>query len=183
MTTHNIPVESEGKEINKKRKRMKPYIRRFLFKFLFVTFTAFIVFKFVYGIHVMHGNYMFPAIRDGDLLITYKLEEPLTTEVVAYNVDGRNYIGRIIARSGDVVEIGDSGELLVNGSRPAEEIFYPTISVQDSSIAYPYTVTQGCVFILNDYRMLDSPDSRVFGEISSKDLDGKMAFLLRRRGF
>jgi signal peptidase I len=61
-----------------------------------------------------------------------------------------------------------------------EEIFYPT-EPQEGDVTYPYTVDEGSYFVLCDYRTI-SFDSRTYGAISKKDLDGKVITLLRRRG-
>lgn len=141
-----------------------------------------VLLTFVFGITVLRGNYMFPALRDGDLVITYKLQKPLSSQVVAYKIDKTTRIGRIVAMSGDVVEITESGELIVNGSRISEEIFYAT-SPKGSAVTYPYTVPDESVFVLNDYRTLEDPDSRIMGAIKNSDLKGVVSFVLRRRGF
>ena len=161
----------------------KTYKSRYFIKLGMTLLLAVIVFKFIYGIYIMHGNYMFPALRDGDFVITYRLEVPRSSEIVAYKAGGKYYLGRVVAGEGDIVEIGENGELLINGGTPAEEIFYPTLRAEESEITYPYQVSDGCVFVLNDYRTLENLDSRTMGEISRKDLGGKLAFLLRRRGF
>lgn len=48
-------------------------------------------------------------------------------------------------------------------------------------MTYPYTVPEGCLFILNDYRT-HGRDSRHFGAVPQQDAAGKVITLLRRRG-
>lgn len=76
------------------------------------------MFKFVLGIFIFHGNYMFPAVRDGDLCITYRLERYIIGDVVLYNTDGKEKVGRIVAVEGQTVEVTDGGELLMDGVPP-----------------------------------------------------------------
>ena len=167
------------KDAGVKRITLKEYVIQSVFKFVGVILITCIIFNFVLGIFILHGNYMFPAVRDGDLCITYRLEKYIIGDVVLYNTGGKERVGRIVAVEGQTVEITDSGELLVDGVPPAEQIFYPT---DKGTLTYPCTVGNGQVFILNDFRSV-TEDSREFGPIDIKDLDGKFIFSVRKRGF
>ena len=130
---------------------------------------------------------MFPNVKDGDFVVTWKLDEIQTNDVVTYkDEDGTMTIGRVVAKSGDEVDFTDDGELKVNGSVTSEEVFYAATIPSDSTITYPYTIPDGEYFILNDYRSGDSNsynDSRTYESISKSDLNGKVILLIRRRGF
>ena len=141
------------------------------------------VFTRVLGIYLVKGSSMYPAMRDGDLCITYRLEPYTAGDAVAY-VSGEQQsitFGRIIASAGDTVEITQEGLLLVNGYQPAEEVFYPTLPYGNSS-SVKTVIGNDEWFILNDYRT-DLSDSRVYGSFSSESLQGKVIWLIRRRGF
>ena len=139
-------------------------------------------FTFVLGMSVHYGNNMYPAVHDGDLVVSYRLQKPFINAVVLYRVNGKTEVGRVIALEGSVVDISENGSLTVNGVTPSEEIFYATYQAENSPISFPYTVESGKVFILNDFRQ-DTNDSRVFGAIARKDLKGPMLFTVRRRNF
>lgn len=156
------------------------YIIRTLIKDFLILLVLVFVLVFVLGFHVQKGNYMFPAVRDGDLLILYKRDEPIRTEVVVYDAGAVSLSGRIIAGPGDTVEISDSGELRVNGGVVAEEVFYATDP--GSYLTYPYVVPSDSYFILNDFRSITN-DSRTFGAIPKNYIKGKVIFVIRRRGF
>ena len=140
------------------------------------------VFTFVLGLSVHYGNNMFPAVHDGDLLVSLRLQKPYINSVVLYRINGKTEVGRVIALEGSVVDIAKNGLLTVNGVAPTAEIFYATYQAENSPIQFPYTVENGKVFILNDFR--DDPnDSRMFGAVDRKDLEGPMLFTVRRRNF
>jgi len=145
-----------------------------------IALIIFLVWQFVGEMFIYSGNNMFPAVRDGDLCITYKLEDYVTGDVVAYEYDGEAHLGRIVAKEGDKVEITDAGILLVNGYQPSESIYYST-GKSGSKINYPYTVKEDEVFVLNDFRT-EMTDSRITGSLSESDLKGKVVFIIRRRG-
>lgn len=134
---------------------------------------------FVVGIHVNHGNSSYPMLKDGDLVITYKIGKPVAGEEIAYTVDGQTRFGRIVAVGGDVIDI--SGEYIkVNDYGITEDVVYPTTS-EGAKIDLPYQVPEGTVFVMNDFRQ-DINDSRTYGAISLKDCEGKVVLVLRRRG-
>ena len=125
------------------------------------------------------GNSMFPAIKDGDLLIGYRQQGIYAkNDVVLYRAGGKLRVGRILARENDLVNLDTSGTLVVNGSAQSGEILYPTYA--KDALEYPYTVPEGSVFILGDYRT-QSEDSRDFGAVPLTDLEAKVITLLRRR--
>ncbi len=125
------------------------------------------------------GNDMFPAMKDGDLVVAYRLQkEYVKNDVVVFTVNGKQRVGRILGRETDVIMMDDTGTLLVNGTAQTGEILYPTYAKE--GFDYPYTVPEGCVYILNDYRT-SGDDSRDFGAIPMKDVKGKVITILRRR--
>lgn len=129
-------------------------------------------------VHVIHDNYMYPRISDGDLIITCKTGSLYTGDTIVYEVEGKKYAGRVAAVGGDTIDFNDKG-YTVNGIKPHEAIFYKTEEVK-SDIQYPYTLADHEVYVLCDYRE-QGTDSRTFGPVT--DIKGKVVTLLRIRGF
>lgn len=151
-----------------------------LFRILFLLLALWVLFSQVFLITQASGNGMFPAVKDGDLIIGFRLQQEYAkNDVVVYTVGNKTYIGRIAARSGDVVMMDDSGTQLLNGTAQSGEIMYPTYAKE--GIEYPYCVPVGEVFILGDYRT-QTEDSRDFGSIPLENVQGKVITILRRRG-
>lgn len=160
----------------------KRLIINLLIKISIIAVVIILVLNFVIGITINYGNNMHPAINDGDLVVSLRLQRPYLNAVVVYNKDGKKCVGRVIALPGNEVNITDKGELFVNGVSAVEDVYYPTFKDPNSTIKYPYTVEEGKAFILNDYRE-KTEDSRRFGTIDMDDIDGPLIFSLRRRGF
>ena len=157
----------------KKKKTTKQLVIGLLIKIAVIALVVWGVFTFVLGITIHYGNNMHPMVRDGDLVITLRLQKPYINAAVMYGHDGKTTVGRVIAMEGSVVDISDNGGITVNGNTPTEEVFYPTYPANGSEIQYPYTVPQGKVFILNDFRE-DTNDSRSFGAVDTGDLQGTL---------
>jgi signal peptidase I len=156
-------------------------VAAFLAKLIFVCLALWFVFTFVFGIRQMHGETMYPKLRDGDLILYYRMQQDYNIgDVVVCEADGLTRVARIVAQGGDVVEISKDGELLVNGNVQSEEIFYPT-EAASVGITYPYTVEADSYFLLCDYRTV-SVDSRYYGAVPRADFCGKVITILRRRG-
>ena len=175
------PEKKPAAKSKKKRKKKtaKDYAIEFLIKIAITVAAVVILCIFVVGIHVNHGNSSYPMIKDGDLVITWKLGTPGNGEEIAYKADGKVKFGRIVARGGDEVRI-ENDCVLVNGYIIAEDVVYPT-KADGAVISFPYIVPQGTVFVLNDFRS-DVGDSRTYGAIPMSDVEGEVILVLRRRG-
>ncbi len=147
-----------------------------LLKLAVVVTAGFLILNFVICPYAVHGNRMFPKMRDGDCAIVLKIGDYQKEDVVTFKKDGIRYFSRIIAVEGDTVKIGPDG-LKINDLIPSEEIFYETVS----EVETVYNIGEDEVFLLNDYRSNDT-DSRSFGVVKLSELDGKVVFLFRWRG-
>ena len=153
-----------------------------LIKLAVIALAVWLVLAFVIGITINYGNNMHPAVNDGDLVITLKLQRPYLNAAVLYRHDGKTRTGRVVGLPGNVIDISGKGELLVNGAIASEDVYYPTYQAENSTVSYPYTVEEGKAFILNDHRE-DTDDSRSFGAVDLSGIDGPFLLTLRRRGF
>lgn len=159
-------------ESKKKNKQMWGFIQRIL-----ITCIALVLLnKFVVTATIYYDNNMFPSIKDGDLVVIEKFDKEVQLgDVVIY----KNRLYRVIAKSGQEVDISKEGILTVNGMQPAESTNSLTSKGEKE---YPIKVPEGEIFVLNDYRE-DTSDSREFGMIKESNIDGKVFFITRRRGF
>lgn len=184
---HSVP-NSAGSAPSEKNRGGKPDARitplmRLLIKVASLALLAFLMLTFVMGVHIHHGNRMYPFVMDGDVVITYKLEEYRVGDVVAYRHPdtGKTELSRIVAIGENVIQITNYGELLINGTAPAEKVFYPTTPLSGGIEEYPYTMRKGGYFVLDDYRT-EGDDSRMFGQLVDDDLLGKVVYVFRIRG-
>ena len=145
-----------------------------LIKLVSVFLVIWLSLLFIVGIYPIHGNYMYPMLKDGDLAITLRTGGYEPGDVVAYKVDGELRFARIIGVAGDKISIDET--YTVNGQQPFEEVFYPT----GNSAPINIEVNEDQVFLLNDYRD-NTNDSRSYGAVSTDKLEGHVIFLFRWR--
>ena len=152
---------------------------RLIKKVLIIVVALFLINTYIGTMTIYYNNNMYPSIKDGDLVFIKKYDKHTHLEdVVLY----RNEMYRVIAREGQVVDITDKGILTVDGQQPVNATNTLTYKLENSDIVFPYTVPQGEVFLLNDYRE-NTSDSREFASVLENDLTGTVFFIFRRRGF
>ena len=72
--------------------------------------AAWVLFTQVFLLTQASGNSMFPAVKDGDLLIGYRLQGTYAkNDVVLYEQDGKLRVGRVLGRENDLIALDDSG--------------------------------------------------------------------------
>lgn len=159
------------------------YVLRSLLRLMITVLVILACLKWVVRPYYLSGNNMYSAMRDGDLSILYLLEKDYyQKDIVAYEVNGKVKLGRVMARSGQEVDFPEIGGYTVDEYSPDEDISYETHLPEDTDVKFPLELKENQYFILNDYR-LDTKDSRQYGVISKDAIIGKVIFLARRRGF
>ena len=157
-------------------------LRNFLVRlFLLITVIG-ILFGVVFGLTPMANADMQPAVCAGDLMLYYRLDKNLKSDdVVVFQKEGIQYTGRIVAVPGDVVEITDESELMVNKNTVMEDNIFYTTPAYDSEVEYPLALKEDLYFILCDNRE-GAKDSRSFGVVDTSEIKGKVITIVRRSG-
>lgn len=159
---------------------LKPSKYRFLYSFLIKTVMLAgmicALFLFVITFYRTSGNAMYPSSRDGDLGVYCKIGTPILKDIVLYEKDGKDYIGRIVAVGGQTIHFLDKGGYEVDGCAPAEDIVYKTYGKGKISLK------KDEYYILNDFRS-DKNDSREIGVIKKNEIKGKLIYIFRGRDF
>ena len=167
----------EDNEYIKKRIKKIVTIRHFeklIVKIILILFFIFLVNKIFFGFYRMKDNSMNPSIQHGELIIYYRLEKEYSIgDVVVYSVNGKNYVGRIVAIAGQVIDIDEKGNVFIDEHAENFNALYSTVIPDNSEITIPYRVPINRVFILQDYRN-GVQDSRTFGGIEIDKIEGKV---------
>lgn len=155
-------------------------IQSFFFKLIMMVLFLWILFGVIFGIAPMRNDDMSPRISAGDLLLYYRLNQKIRTDdVVVFEKEGKEYVGRIVGKGGESVEITEDSRVKVDGYFIDEsDIFYSTPRYGDE-IEYPLDLEEDEYFVLCDYRN-GARDSRYFGPVSQGEIKGKVITVLRR---
>ena len=174
------PADDQKQKPKTKSSTLKGYLS------LLIRLAVFLLILWVFFTQVLFlkrvsGTAMFPALKDGDLALGFRLErEYRSGDVILYkDPDGALHFGRILTIAGSTVNISGNGAVLINGVQESGEILFPTDD--PGTLTYPYTVPEGSVFVMNDHRT-ETDDSRIYGAISMDQIQGKVLSILRRRG-
>ena len=131
------------------------------------------------------GPSMRETLQDGDLLLTLRpwvAGEIRQGDIVVVREESFNaepIIKRVIARSGQTVEIDFETGLVTVDGMILNEPYIRERTTLDEGIVFPYTVPEGKLFLMGDNRndSADSRDSRL-GAVGEDKLIGRAAFLL-----
>lgn len=124
----------------------------------------------------IYGSSMSPTLEPGDLVLSVKNEKLETGDVVAFYQGNKLLIKRVIATSGQWVDIDNDGVVTVDG-QVLDEPYIKELSLGNCDIELPHQVKEAHYFIMGDNRdtSLDSRAS-VIGDVSEEQIEGKVVF-------
>jgi signal peptidase I len=139
-----------------------------------------IAFSFIYGIGQSMDADMAPTIKDGDIILYYRLDKNYRArDLLVISFQGKEQVRRVVATAGDTVDITEEG-LVINGALQQEQDIFEATQRYADGPAFPITLGEGEVFVLADSRK-DTPDSRLYGAVEIKDTQGTVISVIKRR--
>ncbi len=169
----NDHVAEQNKVIDK-GETLKKEIREWVRSILLAVVLAVIIRLFFFQVTVVEGTSMYPTLDNHERLIVNKavfyLKQPEKGDIIVFNYSAnRDFIKRVVALEGDVVEI-KNGRLYVN-NQLKEEPYIKNYTMVDFG---PVVIPEGHVFVLGDNRnnSMDSRDPSV-GYIPLENIKGK----------
>ena len=174
----NDEAEKDKKE-KKKRSPMGP-IQTFFLNALLILTAIWLLCGFILGFTTVPNGDMTPNFKAGDLLMYYQLNRDFVAQdVVVLKKNDTTYVGRVVAKGGDTVNITDKGGLVINGNTMIETNIYNDTVRYEGFVNYPVTLKDGEYFVLNDIRS-SGEDSRYYGPVSESEILGKVITAVRR---
>ena len=132
--------------------------------FILITVAAAAVLLAILFLPVMRisGSSMTDTLHDKDIVIAINNKNYDTGDVIAFYYNNNILVKRVIAQSGDWVDIDDDGNVSVNG-QVIEEDYITEKSLGDCNINLPYQVPDEQIFVMGDHRAtsIDSRNTQV----------------------
>lgn len=165
-------------ELNRVRyqERYMKVIRSTVYSLITVAAVAVLVATLWMPVLQIYGSSMTPTLEDGEIVVSVKSKSFKQGEIIAFYYNNKILIKRVIAVSGEWVNMEEDGTVFVND----EELDEPYISEKaygDTNIDFPYQVPESKIFVMGDHRDV-SADSRntAVGNISQEQILGKIIF-------
>ena len=124
----------------------------------------------------IYGQSMNSTLQSGELVVSVKNSHFKTGDVIAFYYNNNILVKRVIATSGDWVDIDLQGNVFVN-NQMIDEPYLDQKAFGEPDIDFPYQVPDERIFVLGDNRKV-SIDSRHYavGCVTSEQIVGKIVF-------
>lgn len=186
------PPAQTGEAPRQPQRRQRQVVRRppsllkelgsLVLKIVVIISLFLITFTFIYGFHNVTEPHMSPMVNAGDIVIFFRLNRDYGMDtLVLLNFEGERQVRRVVAQTGDTVDIRPDGGLVVNGALIHEPMIFEQTWRLETGVQFPVTVGEGQVFLLGDARET-AIDSRVYGPVYMRDTLGSVITVIRRRG-
>jgi signal peptidase I len=169
-------VEELREELERVRyaERFVQVLRSTVFTLVVVAAFAVLVATLWMPVLRIYGVSMAPTLDDGHIVVSVKESQFKPGDIVAFYYNNKILVKRVIAQSGEVVDIDQDGTVFVDGVE-IEEPYVSGKAFGDCDIELPYQVPDGRLFVMGDQRDV-SVDSRntAVGPVSQEQIVGRI---------
>lgn len=122
------------------------------------------------------GDSMTPTFEQEDVVVALKTESFKSGDLIAFYYNNKILVKRVIATSGQWVNIADDGTVYVDDIK-LDEPYLDEKAFGDCNINLPYQVPESRVFVMGDHRSisLDSRNTSI-GCVANEQIIGKIFF-------
>ena len=165
----------------KYRQRYRRVLRSTVYTLITVAAVAVLVATLLMPVLQIYGGSMTPTLADRDIVLSLKQSEFECGDVVAFYYNNKILVKRVIAKSGEWVDITPEGDVYVGKTTGSLQLLdEPDLTEKalgDCDIEFPYQVPESRVFVMGDHRSV-SVDSRntAVGCVAEEQLVGKLVF-------
>ncbi len=157
--------------------RFRETLRSTVFTLVVVAAAAVLVAVLLLPVLRIYGTSMHGTLDSGDIVVSVKVSDFETGEILAFYYNNNILVKRVIAQSGQWVDIDQDGNVYVDNRLIDEPYLMEDKAYGETNIELPYQVPEGRVFVMGDNRSV-SIDSRntSIGCVSSEQIVGKIVF-------
>ena len=177
--TGSPAAEQTNEERTGRRRRYWQSIWHVASVLINVAAAAVLVSTLLFPVFRIYGTSMTPALEAGDVVVAVRPTGSLKQgDLIAFYFNNKILIKRVIAKSGDWIDIDSDGNVYVNDKMLSE----PYLAANEKSLGtctidLPYQVPDGRIFVMGDHRAvsLDSRDADI-GCVADEQIAGKLIF-------
>ena len=174
-----LPTTGEvEEELNRVRyrRRYQSVLRSTIYTLITVAACAVLVATLWLPVLQIYGTSMTPTLVDGEILFTVKTSDFEPGDIIAFYYNNKILVKRVIARSGEWVNIDEDGNVYID-NQLLEEPYLEEKAFGDCNLQLPYQVPDGKVFVMGDHRStsMDSRNTAV-GCVAQEEIVGKIVF-------
>ena len=168
-------LETELKR-EKYKRRYHSVLRSTVYTLITVAAIAILVATLWLPVLQVYGSSMTPTLQDGEIIFTVKTSKFEPGDVVAFYYNNKILVKRVIASSGQWIDIDKDGTVYVN-EKELKEPYVTDKTLGECDIDLPYQVPDGRVFVMGDHRStsIDSR-TRAIGCVAQEQIVGKIVF-------
>lgn len=168
-------LETELRRVRRKR-RYITVIRSTVFTLVTIAAIAVLISTLWLPVFRIYGGSMTPTMENGQIVVAAKSNDFNTGDLIVFKYNNKILVKRVIASSGDWVNIDKNGTVFVN-DKELREPYLSERALGECDIKLPYQVPESRLFVMGDHRGV-SVDSRskTVGCISDEQIVGKILF-------
>ena len=176
--TEHFTTEQIERELRREqyRKDYRQVLKNTVGGLITVAAAAVLVAVLLLPVLRIFGKSMSPTLREGDIVLSLKTGEFSTGDVVAFYYNNKILVKRVIASSGDWVDLDKDGTVYVNREK-IDEPYLTELAYGETNIELPFQVPESKIFVMGDNRAV-SVDSRntAVGCVAEEQVVGKIVF-------
>lgn len=175
----DLPGTAELEEELKRVRYRKNYaivFRSTVYTLITVSAIAVLVAVLLLPVLRIYGTSMSPTLTEGNIVVSLKGSRFETGDVIAFYYNNKVLVKRVIANTGDWVDIDKEGNVYVNNEL-IDEPYLTDKAFGECNIDLPYQVPESRIFVMGDNRSV-SVDSRntAVGCVAEEQIVGKIVF-------
>ena len=175
----DLPGTAELEEELKRVRYRKNYaivFRSTVYTLITVSAIAVLVAVLLLPVLRIYGTSMSPTLTEGNIVVSLKGSRFETGDVIAFYYNNKVLVKRVIANTGDWVDIDKEGNVYVNNEL-INEPYLTDKAFGECNIDLPYQVPESRIFVMGDNRRV-SVDSRntAVGCVAEEQIVGKIVF-------